>query len=114
VLIHDAGVWPLRLLHDEDGLEQSFAVNAMAPFVLSLLLEDRLVASHARIVQVSAGLHVAGRIDLRRTPIGADFRRVRTYADTKLWNLLCTRELARAVWDHTLTGLDQPRAFAAA
>jgi NAD(P)-dependent dehydrogenase (short-subunit alcohol dehydrogenase family) len=95
VLIHNAGVWPVRLVHNEDGFEESFATNALAPLVLSKLLEDRLVASRARVVQVSAGLHVAGRIDLQRTPIGADFSRFRTYADTKLWNLLCTRELAR-------------------
>ena len=30
VLIHNAGVWPLRLVHNEDGFEQSFAVNAVA------------------------------------------------------------------------------------
>ena len=37
-----------------------------------------------RVVHVGAGLHVKGRVDLDRTPSGADFHPVRTYADTKL------------------------------
>jgi NAD(P)-dependent dehydrogenase (short-subunit alcohol dehydrogenase family) len=37
---------------------------------------------------------VKGRVDLARTPVGDDFDRFRTYANTKLCNLLCTSELA--------------------
>jgi NAD(P)-dependent dehydrogenase (short-subunit alcohol dehydrogenase family) len=84
VLVHNAGVWPTRLEHNEDGVERAFAVNHLAPFQLNLALEDRL----SRVVQVSAGLHVKGRVDLDRTPAGADFHRMRTYCDTKLANLL--------------------------
>lgn len=35
VLVHNAGVWPTRLVHNEDGIEQSFAVNHLAPFQLT-------------------------------------------------------------------------------
>jgi NAD(P)-dependent dehydrogenase (short-subunit alcohol dehydrogenase family) len=84
VLVHNAGVWPTRLEHNEDGVERAFAVNHLAPFQLNLALEDRLT----RVVQVSAGLHVKGVVDPDRTPAGADFHRMRTYCDTKLANLL--------------------------
>jgi NAD(P)-dependent dehydrogenase (short-subunit alcohol dehydrogenase family) len=84
VLVHNAGVWPTRLTHNEDGIEMSFAVNHLAPFQLNLALETRL----RRVVQVSAGLQVKGRVDLTRTPAGADFHRLRTYCDTKRANLL--------------------------
>ncbi|MFG3704632.1 SDR family NAD(P)-dependent oxidoreductase [Micromonospora sp. NPDC047670] len=84
VLVHNAGVWPTRLVRTEDGYEQSFAVNHLAPFLLNHLLEERL----RRVVQVSAGLYVKGRVDPDRTPRGADFHRMRTYCDTKLANLL--------------------------
>ncbi|MEU0480402.1 SDR family NAD(P)-dependent oxidoreductase [Streptosporangium sp. NPDC006013] len=83
VLVHNAGVWPSARRLTEDGFEESFAVNHLAPFLLNHLLEDRL----ARVVQVTAGLYVKGRADLVRTPAGTDFSPLRTYADTKLCNL---------------------------
>jgi NAD(P)-dependent dehydrogenase (short-subunit alcohol dehydrogenase family) len=84
LLVHNAGVWPTRRRLNEDGIEESFAVNHLAPFQLNLALEVRL----RRVVQVSAGLHVKGRVDPDRTPTGADFHRIRTYCDTKRANLL--------------------------
>lgn len=88
VLVHNAGVWTSRLERNEDGLERAFAVNHVAPFVLNRLLEPRLVECGTRVVQVSAGLYVKGRPDLARTPAGDDFHPLRTYATTKLCNLL--------------------------
>jgi NAD(P)-dependent dehydrogenase (short-subunit alcohol dehydrogenase family) len=88
VLVHNAGVWPARLVRNEDGIEQAFAVNHLAPFLLNHLLERRLIASGARVVQVSAGIYPAGRVELDRTPTGSDFSALRTYATTKLCNLL--------------------------
>ncbi|MEW9549048.1 SDR family NAD(P)-dependent oxidoreductase [Nonomuraea sp. NPDC050783] len=84
VLVHNAGLWPNRRVLTGDGVEESFAVNHLAPFLLNHLLEDRL----GRVVQVSAGLYVKGRAEPGRTAVGADFSAVRTYADTKLCNLL--------------------------
>ncbi|MCB8976310.1 MAG: SDR family NAD(P)-dependent oxidoreductase [Ardenticatenaceae bacterium] len=90
VLINNAGVWPTKKQLNTDGLEQSFMVNHLAPFMLNRLLLDRLKASApARIVNVSAGLYVNGRVDLSKTPYGHDFHPIRTYANTKLCNLLC-------------------------
>lgn len=94
VLVHNAGVWPTRLERTEDGLERAFATNHLAPFLLNHLLETRLLEAKARVVQVSAGLYVKGRVDLDRTPTGADFHRLRTYATTKLCNLLLLRRFA--------------------
>ncbi|UBU09242.1 SDR family NAD(P)-dependent oxidoreductase [Nonomuraea gerenzanensis] len=84
VLVHNAGIWPSRRVLTADGVEESFAVNHLAPFLLNRLLEDRL----GRVVQVSAGLYVKGRAEPGRTSVGADFSSLRTYADTKLCNLL--------------------------
>jgi NAD(P)-dependent dehydrogenase (short-subunit alcohol dehydrogenase family) len=113
VLVHNAGVWPNRLRHNEDGIEESFAVNHLAPFQLNLALESRL----RRVVQVSAGLYVKGQVDLERTPYGRDFHRLRTYCDTKRANLLLVPEFARCWQDVTIdavhpgvirTGLGDP------
>jgi NAD(P)-dependent dehydrogenase (short-subunit alcohol dehydrogenase family) len=96
VLVHNAAVWPTRLVRNEDGLELSFVVNHLSPFILNHLLTRRLAESRpARVVQVSAGLYVKGRVDFSRTPAGGDFHPLRTYANTKLCNLLCTLELSR-------------------
>lgn len=99
VLVHNAGVWPTRLRRNEDGIEESFAVNHLAPFQLNLALRDRL----RRVVQVSAGLHVKGRVDLDRTPYGTDFHRMRTYCDTKRANLVLVPEFARRWQDAGVT-----------
>ncbi|MEU5529643.1 SDR family NAD(P)-dependent oxidoreductase [Micromonospora chersina] len=101
VLVHNAGVWPTRLVRTEDGYEQSFAVNHLAPFLLNHLLEKRL----RRVVQVSAGLYVKGRVDPNRTPWGEDFHRMRTYCDTKLANLL-TVPLFAQHWADTGVTID--------
>ncbi|GAA3167709.1 SDR family NAD(P)-dependent oxidoreductase [Nonomuraea roseoviolacea] len=84
VLVHNAALWPSRRVLNEDGFEQAFFTNHLAPFLLNHLLEDRL----RRVVQVSAGLYVTGKVDPERTPAGEDFHPMRTYAGTKLANLL--------------------------
>lgn len=99
VLVHNAGCWPSRRTLTGDGLEESFAVNHLAPFLLNHLLEDRL----GRVVQVSAGLYVKGRAEVGRTAVGADFHQFRTYADTKLCNLLTVPLFAERWRDSGIT-----------
>ena len=96
LLINNAGVWPTQKEINVDGLEIGFMVNFLAPFMLSHLLGERLRASApARIVHLNAGLYVKGQIDLARTPYGADFGRLRTYANSKLCHALTlSREAA--------------------
>lgn len=88
VFVHNAGIWPTKRVLTTDGLEQAFAVNHLAPFLLNHRLEQRFRAGSSRIVQVSAGLYIKGRFDPDRTPTGEDFHRMRTYCTTKLANLL--------------------------
>ncbi len=93
VLVHNAGLWPSRREVNEDGVERAFAVNHVAPFLLNHLLVDTLV-NGARVVQVSAGLYVKGKVDVAQTPTGGDFHPIRTYATTKLCNLLLLERYA--------------------
>ncbi|MCH9682927.1 MAG: SDR family NAD(P)-dependent oxidoreductase [Deltaproteobacteria bacterium] len=106
VLIHNAGLWPTARTLNAEGFEAAFAVNHLAPFVLNAQLRPKLEATgNARIVQVTAGLYPMGRIDEARTPFGDDFGSMRTYANTKLWNLLSTLELSRRVHETDLAVL---------
>ena len=93
VLVHNAGIWPTRRELGPEGYERAFVTNHLGPFVLTAGLVDRMPRG-GRIVQVSAGLYPLGRLDARdleRTARGHDFGRIRTYASTKLANLLATR-----------------------
>ena len=98
VLVNNAGVWMTKKTMTADGLEYSFQVNHMAPFILSILLLPTLKKNApARIVNVNAGLYVKGVLDLKTTPVGDDFHLIKTYMNTKLCNAMFTRELAKAI-----------------
>jgi NAD(P)-dependent dehydrogenase (short-subunit alcohol dehydrogenase family) len=96
VLLNNAGVMiPTRRL-TVDGIEQTFAVNHLAYFMLTCLLRDKLKASApARIINVSSSAHARGRIDLDDLGNERKFSRMRTYSQSKLANVLFTYELAR-------------------
>ncbi|WP_116450607.1 SDR family NAD(P)-dependent oxidoreductase [Blastococcus litoris] len=105
VLVHNAGTWPDRRRLNADGVEQAFAVNHLAPFLLNALLEELLAESGARVVQVSAGLYVKGRAEPGATATGERFSSLRTYADTKLCNLAMTPLWARR-WQPRRVAID--------
>ncbi|HEX4219784.1 MAG TPA: SDR family oxidoreductase, partial [Acidimicrobiales bacterium] len=97
VLVNNAGgIWSKRE-ESAQGFEQTFAVNHLGPFALTLLLLDRLVSSApSRIVNLSSFGHHAAVLGMRWEDLNAD-RRYTTfgaYAQSKLANILFTRALA--------------------
>ena len=64
VLVNNVGgYWASRHV-TADGLERAFALNHLAPFLLTNLLLDRIkAAAPARVVTVSSGAQAMGRID---------------------------------------------------
>ena len=64
VLVNNVGgYWNTRHV-TADGLERTFALNHLAPFLLTDLLLDRMKTSGpARVVTVASGAHATGRID---------------------------------------------------
>jgi len=97
VLINNAGAtFPGRRRETVDGLEMTFAVNYLAPFLLTHLLLDLLTASApARIVNVSSDSHRSGSIQLDDLQAEKLYRPMRTYPQAKLAVVLFTYELAR-------------------
>jgi NAD(P)-dependent dehydrogenase (short-subunit alcohol dehydrogenase family) len=99
VLVNNAGVCLPRRSVTPDGIETTFAVNHLAPFLLTHLLLDRLRAgSPARIVTVTSAFHRPARLDPARLDGPAEERRysgLRAYSRSKLANVLFTYELAR-------------------
>ncbi|MDQ6772108.1 MAG: SDR family NAD(P)-dependent oxidoreductase [Candidatus Dormibacteraeota bacterium] len=89
-----------------DGFELTWAVNHLALFLLTNLLLDRLRASApARIVTTSSGAHMSAQIPFDDVAAERSYplRGMRRYGETKLANILFTRELAHRLED---TGVD--------
>jgi retinol dehydrogenase 14 len=96
VLVNNVGgYWDTRHV-TADGLERTFALNHLAPFLLTSLLLDRLRQSApARVVTVSSGAHTMGRIDFDDLGGERSYSGMRAYSQSKLANVLFTYELAR-------------------
>jgi retinol dehydrogenase 14 len=96
VLINNVGgFWAHRHV-TADGLEHTFALNHLAPFLLTDLLLERLTASApARIVTVSSGAQSMGRIDFDDLMGERAYSGQRAYNQSKLANVMFTYELAR-------------------
>ena len=96
VLINNAGVFMLTRRETVDGLEITFAVNYLAPFLLTNLLLDVLKASApARIVNVSSEAHENGYIKMDDLQAKKNYRPFRAYGQSKLALVMFTYELAR-------------------
>lgn len=98
VLLNNAGLVMTRRELTVDGYETTFAVNHLAPFLLTHLLLDRLRASApGRVVTVSSHAHrmIRGRIPLDDLMSEQRYRAFTVYGKSKLANILFTRELAR-------------------
>jgi len=96
VLINNAGGVNLSRRETVDGLEMTFAINYLAPFLLTNLLLDKLKASApARIVNVSSESHQSGYIKMDDLELEKGYRLMRAYGQSKLALVLFTYELAR-------------------
>jgi retinol dehydrogenase-14 len=104
VLVNNAGgYWNTRHVTD-DGLERTFAINHLAPFLLTSLLLHRLKASRdGRVVTVSSNAQRMGRIDFDDLQGERDYSGARAYNQSKLANILFTYELARKLQGSTVT-----------
>jgi len=96
VLLNNVGgFWAHRHL-TADGLEHTFALNHLAPFLLTSLLAERLIASApARVVTVSSGAQGMGKIDFDDLMGERKWSAQRAYNQSKLANVMFTYELAR-------------------
>jgi NAD(P)-dependent dehydrogenase (short-subunit alcohol dehydrogenase family) len=97
VLVNNAGSVNASRDISEDGIERTFAVNHLGPFLLTnLLLEALARNTPARIVTVASAAHRDGTMpfdDLQFEHGGYSI--LRAYARSKLANVLFTAELAR-------------------
>jgi NAD(P)-dependent dehydrogenase (short-subunit alcohol dehydrogenase family) len=104
VLVNNVGgYWNTRRV-TADGLEHTFALNHLAPFLLTNLLLERLKQSApARVVTVSSHAQAMGRIDFDDLQTQRSYSGARAYNQSKLANLLFTYELARRLHGTSVT-----------
>ncbi len=94
VLVNNAGISPHKRVLTVDGIESTLAVNHLAPFLLTHLLLDRLKASApARVVTVAST--AAGAINFDDLQQEKKFSMLDAYGQSKMCNILFTRELAK-------------------
>ena len=95
VLVDNAGVYQERRHLTQDGLETTLQVNFVAPFLLTNLLLDLLLADPpSRIVLVASAVHQRAAIDLDNLQGEKRYDGYAAYGLSKLADLLFTYELA--------------------
>ena len=95
VLVNNAGAMYTTRQVTADGIELTWAVNHLAPFLLTTLLLDRLKeGAPARIITTASEAHRGTHIPFDDLNAERSYRGFRRYGQTKLANILFTVELA--------------------
>ena len=95
VLINNAGVWDFKRRESKDGIENIFATNYLAPFLMTNLLLDILKkSSPSHIINVTSGMHY-GTINFDDIEFKQKFSGAKAYRQSKLGLILFTRLLAK-------------------
>ena len=104
VLVNNAGAMFFRRQESVDGYEMTFAVNHLAPFLLTnLLLETMQTSAPARIVTVASDAHDGATMEFDNLQFEKDYSGMKAYGRSKLANILFSYELARRLEGSTVT-----------
>jgi NAD(P)-dependent dehydrogenase (short-subunit alcohol dehydrogenase family) len=96
VLINNAGAVFSKRETTPDGLEMTFALNHLSYFVLTNLLLKQMKPG-GRIVSTSSDAHRSAKLDFDDLQSQKSYGGFRVYSNSKLENILFTRELARRI-----------------
>ena len=102
ILVNNAGFISLDRQETKEGLERQFGINHIGHFLLTMELLD-LMGEGSRIVNVASGAHKTGKIHFDDINLNKGFNVIKAYSQSKLANVLFTRELARRVKDRGIT-----------
>jgi NAD(P)-dependent dehydrogenase (short-subunit alcohol dehydrogenase family) len=103
-VIHNAGVYRPNAPRVEtvDGLEETFAVNALAPYLLTAL-----IAGPQRLIYLSSGMHQMGQTDLSELQPSRRWSGSQAYSNSKLFIVALAFGVARR-WPHVLSNVVNP------
>ena len=98
VLVNNAGAFFNKRIPTSYGVEMTFLINHLAPFLLTnLLLETLKASTPARIINVSSEAHRQGVINFEDLGFEKGYFGIKAYGRSKLANLLFTYELAQSL-----------------
>lgn len=104
ILINNAAVITTSRNTTKDGIESQFAVNHLAPFLLTTLLLDRLNCNEStRIINLTSKIHRSVDLDFDDLQSKKSYKPNSVYAKTKLANILFTYELDRRLKNTNIT-----------
>ncbi len=104
VLVNNAGLYKVKRAETNNGVEMTFAVNFLAPFMLSQMLLENLEASgNGRIINVVSELFKNGSIDFDNLMLKTGYKVGDAYANSKLAAVLYTVELAKRTRENGIT-----------
>lgn len=106
LLVNNAGIYPAGRTETVEGIEQTFAINHLGPFLLTNLLTGLLGKSdHARVVTVASNAHKAATayFDLQNLQLNRGYTPMKAYCLSKLCNIMFTHELAKRTADSRIT-----------
>jgi NAD(P)-dependent dehydrogenase (short-subunit alcohol dehydrogenase family) len=90
VLVNNAGIFATERVVTGDGIEMTFAVNYLGPFLLTELLGPRLTESvedggpASRVINMASVAHTRGRIHLDDLQLAVSWTGYAAYAQSKL------------------------------
>ena len=102
ILVNNAGFISLDRQLTKEGLERQFGVNHIGHFLLTMGILP-LMREGARIVNVASGAHKTGKIHFKDINLTKHFNVITAYSQSKLANVLFTRELSRRLADRGIT-----------
>jgi NAD(P)-dependent dehydrogenase (short-subunit alcohol dehydrogenase family) len=103
-VIHNVGVFQVPNRSETvDHVTKLFAVNVLAPYVLTALIERP-----ERLIYMSSGMHLGGEANLK-DPQWKEraWDTMQAYSDSKLWDVVLTKALARR-WPHSFVNAVNP------
>lgn len=102
ILVNNAGFISLDRQETKEGVEKQFGINHLGHFLLTMELLD-CMDEGGRIVVVASGAHKTGRIHFDDINLTRGFHVIKAYSQSKLANVLFTRELAGRLKDRKIT-----------
>lgn len=93
ILINNAGGMFPTGIRTKDGLDQSFAVNHLGPFILTKTLLPNLLAAKGKVIFVSSEAHRIAKVNKADLGLLRSPNTINAYSNVKLYNILMSRYL---------------------
>jgi NAD(P)-dependent dehydrogenase (short-subunit alcohol dehydrogenase family) len=102
VLLNNAGMTNMRYEENDNGHEMTFVTNHLGPFLLTNLLLESVANAKGRIINVASDAHKIGNVFWDDLSCKKNYWVMKSYAQSKLCNILFTRALAKRVADKNI------------